>query len=99
MHYQLQGERDKIMSLYPLKFKPRFVEKIWGGRKIETVLGKPLPPGKQIGESWEIYAFASGVGNDSGQWVSAEVASGPLAGRTLHSIVEEFDRDLLGDVQ
>ena len=28
------------MSLYPLKFKPRFVEKIWGGRKIETVLGK-----------------------------------------------------------
>ena len=29
--------------LYPLKFKPRFVEKIWGGRKLETVLGKTLP--------------------------------------------------------
>ena len=27
------------MSLYPLKFKPRFVEKMWGGRKIETVIG------------------------------------------------------------
>ena len=31
--------------LYPLKFRPRFVEKIWGGRKIESVLGKPLPTG------------------------------------------------------
>jgi len=33
------------MPLYPLKFKPRFVGKMWGGRKIETVLGKSLPPG------------------------------------------------------
>jgi len=87
------------MSLYPLKFKPRLVEKIWGGRKIETVLGKSLPPGKQIGESWEIFDFPPGVCDQSGKWVSAEVANGPLAGRTLHSIVEEFDRDLLGDVQ
>ena len=34
------------MSLYPFKFRSRFVEKIWGGRKIETVLGKPLPAGE-----------------------------------------------------
>src|SRR5829696_5889669 len=87
------------MSLYPLKFKPRFVEKIWGGRKIETVLGKTLPPGKQIGESWELYDFPPGVCDNSGNWTSSEVANGPLAGRTLHSIVEDFDRDLLGDVQ
>ena len=87
------------MSLYPLKFKPRLVEKIWGGRKIETVLGKPLPPGKQIGESWEVFDFPPGVCNDGDQWVSAEVANGPLAGRTLHSLVEEFGRDLLGDVK
>ena len=32
------------MSLYPLKFKPRYVEKIWGGRKLESVLGKVRPP-------------------------------------------------------
>ena len=43
------------MSLYPLKFKPRFVEKIWGGRKLQSVLGKNLPPEKLIGESWELY--------------------------------------------
>src|SRR5439155_12084942 len=87
------------MSLYPLKFKPRLVEKIWGGRKIETVLGKTLPPGKLIGESWELYDFPPGVVDKSSDWVSAQVSNGPMAGRTLHSLVEEFGADLLGDVQ
>jgi mannose-6-phosphate isomerase len=87
------------MSLYPLKFKPRFLEKIWGGRKLETVLGKPLPAEKLIGESWELYDFPPGVIEDSGdQWTSAEIANGPLAGRSLHWIVQEFGRDLMGDV-
>src|SRR5439155_4053583 len=86
------------MALYPLKFKPRFVEKMWGGRKIETVLGKPLPAGKMIGESWELYDFPPGIVDGSADWISAEVANGPLAGRTLHQLVQEFDRDLLGDI-
>jgi len=86
------------MQLYPLKFKPRFVEKMWGGRKIETVLGKALPPGKQIGESWELYDFPPGVVENSPDWISAEVSNGPLAGKTLHSLVMEFGRDLIGDV-
>jgi mannose-6-phosphate isomerase len=84
--------------LYPLKFKPRFVEKIWGGRKIETVLGKPLPAGRPIGESWELYDFPPGVVDNSAGWISAEVANGPLAGRTLHSLVQEFGEALHGDV-
>src|SRR5205085_1907738 len=87
------------MALYPLKFKPRFVEKIWGGRKIETLLGKTLPAGKLIGESWEIYDFPPGVIEGSKDWVSAEVANGPLAVRTLHSLVEEFGSDLMGGVK
>jgi mannose-6-phosphate isomerase len=86
------------MSLYPLKFKPRFVEKMWGGRKIETVLGKALPPGKSIGESWELYDFPPGVVENSSDWVSAEIANGPLAGRTLHWLVGEFGKALTGDV-
>ena len=44
----------EAMDLYPLKFKPRYVEKIWGGRKLETVLGKTLPTAKPVGESWEV---------------------------------------------
>jgi mannose-6-phosphate isomerase len=86
------------MPLYPLKFKPRLLEKIWGGRKFETVLGKPLPTGKLIGESWELYDFPPGTVEDSGDWVSSEIASGPLAGRTLHWAVCEFGNDLYGDV-
>ena len=86
------------MSLYPLKFKPRFVEKIWGGRKLETVLGKSLPAGKMIGESWELYDFPPGVVDRSGAWVSSEIANGPLAGRTLHSVIEEYGPALHGDV-
>jgi mannose-6-phosphate isomerase len=86
------------MSLYPLKFVPRLVEKIWGGQKLGTVLGKELPAGKRIGESWELYDFPPGVVDSSGQWASSEIANGPLAGRTLHWAVGEFGRDLHGDV-
>jgi mannose-6-phosphate isomerase len=84
--------------LYPLKFKPRFVEKMWGGRKLETVLNKPLPAGKSIGESWEIFDFPPGVVDSSGAWVSAVVANGPLAGKTLHELVAQFGKDVHGDI-
>lgn len=85
--------------LYPLKFKPRFVEKMWGGRKIETVLGKKLPSDKPYGESWELYDFPPGVIEGSTDWVSAEIANGPLAGKTLHQLVTQYGRDLYGDVK
>jgi mannose-6-phosphate isomerase len=86
------------MPLYPLKFKPRFVEKIWGGRKFETILEKKLPAGLQIGESWELYDFPPGVVEGSSDWVSAIVADGPLAGTSLHQLVTDFGKDLTGNV-
>jgi mannose-6-phosphate isomerase len=86
------------MSLYPLKFRPRFVEKIWGGRKLQQIYGKNLPAGKQIGESWELYDFPPGVVEGSTDWVSAEVANGSLVGRTLHSLIKEHGRAVYGDV-
>lgn len=86
------------MSLYPLKFRPRFVEKIWGGRKLQTVLGKSLPPAKSIGESWELYDFPPGVVESSQEWVSSEITNGSLAGRSLHRAVQEFGEDLYGSV-
>ena len=84
------------MALYPLKFRPRFVEKMWGGRKLETVLGKAMPPGKLIGESWELYDFPPGVVDASSNWASSEIANGPLAGRSLHWAVGEFGAALYG---
>lgn len=86
------------MPLYPLKFRPRYVPKIWGGRRLETVLGKSLPAREQVGESWELYDFPPGLVEQSEQWVSASVANGPLAGRTLHSLLEEYGAELHGDV-
>lgn len=59
---------------YPLVLEPRFLEKPWGGRRIETVLGRALLPGVRVGEAWEVH--------DRGGAASV-VRNGPLAGRTL----------------
>jgi mannose-6-phosphate isomerase len=77
-----------MSGLYPLKFKPQYFEKIWGGQKIKTVLGKDLGNMSDCGECWEI----SGVeGNVS------VVSNGFLAGNTLQEIVEIYMGDLVGD--
>src|SRR5215475_12583462 len=59
----------------PLAFEPIFIERIWGGRRLESEFHKKLPPQKRIGESWEI------VDRVEAQSV---VLGGPLRGRTLH---------------
>ena len=71
---------------------------MWGGRKMQSVLGRSIPPGKLIGESWEVYDFPPGTVEGNTQWLSAEVSNGPLAGKTLHDLVLQNSRDLLGDV-
>ncbi len=35
-------------------FQPIYQERVWGGRDLETKLGRTLPADKVIGESWEI---------------------------------------------
>jgi len=74
--------------LYPLKFEPIFKEKIWGGNKLNTTLGKNLPLNKKIGESWEI----SGVKDNI-----SVVSNGKLAGNNLQELVEIYMSDLVGD--
>jgi mannose-6-phosphate isomerase len=73
--------------LYPLRFRPIPQERIWGGRNLETLYGKQLPPGKSIGESWEV---SDRPGAES------EIINGPLAGQTLHTLVQHHPRELLG---
>ncbi len=86
------------MPLYPLIFHPRFVPKIWGGRKLATLLQKPLPPDQSVGESWELFDFPPGVVDPADRWISATVANGPLAGQTLHDLMLTRRDELLGDV-
>ena len=42
------------MTLYPLRFEPLLRRYIWGGRRFATSLQKPLPPGEDYAESWEL---------------------------------------------
>jgi len=53
------------------------MERVWGGRQIETLFHKALPQGARIGESWEV------VDREEAQSV---VHSGPLKGMTLHEL-------------
>ncbi|MGC4032838.1 MAG: class I mannose-6-phosphate isomerase [Tepidisphaeraceae bacterium] len=87
------------MSLYPMIFRPRFVDKMWGGQKLHSLLNKPIPTDKPIGESWELFDFPPGVVDKSGNWVSAELTNGPHAGKTLHQLVQEFGPAMHGDVK
>lgn len=41
--------------IYPLTFEPQLRPYLWGGRNLETLLGRDLPPGP-VAESWEISA-------------------------------------------
>ncbi|GIW94311.1 MAG: mannose-6-phosphate isomerase [Pirellulaceae bacterium] len=73
--------------LYPLRFEPLFKQYLWGGRRLETVLGKKLGPGEHYAESWEVV--------DHGQDQSV-VANGPLRGKTLGEIRSWSPQALLG---
>jgi mannose-6-phosphate isomerase len=73
----------------PLIFEPIFQERIWGGRKLAELFGKNLPPGKRIGESWEI------VDRPEAQSI---VREGSLSGRSLHDLWVNFGEELFGKV-
>jgi mannose-6-phosphate isomerase len=71
------------MSLYPFLLNPALHVKVWGGRKLETIMGKQLPTDEPYGESWEMHDTAT-------------VANGALAGRSLGDLLKEYGHDLVG---
>ncbi len=62
---------------YPLRLAPFFRDYLWGGRKLQTVLGKELPTQGVWAESWEIVDHAEH---------SSQILNGPLAGTTLRQL-------------
>ncbi len=72
--------------LYPFKFLPILVERVWGGQSLSKY-GKSVPYNKCIGESWEI------SDRDDAQSV---VANGEHQGKTLRALINLFGTDLLG---
>lgn len=73
------------------------LRKVWGGDALARV-GKPVPQGSTIGESWELADLAttsaSGAGGGSAQ---STILRGPLAGRTLHDAMQQWGDALLGE--
>jgi mannose-6-phosphate isomerase len=61
----------------PLVFTPLYMQRVWGGRSLETAYHRTLPDDAPYGESWEI----SDRENEQ-----SIVADGPHAGKSLHEL-------------
>jgi mannose-6-phosphate isomerase len=70
-----------------LRFMPLYQERVWGGRGLETFLGRKLPGTTPIGESWEL------VDRPEAQSV---VIGGPWAGRSLRSVLAQHATQIMG---
>lgn len=75
------------MNMYPLKSRPIFKDRIWGGQKLKEVFGKDLPPGQKIGESWEL----TDLPDDK-----SVIDNGPFQGQTLASLVDRYPQEITG---
>ncbi|MBR2368120.1 MAG: class I mannose-6-phosphate isomerase [Alistipes sp.] len=77
--------------LYPLKFKPRVKERIWGGSAILKKKGSAvsrLAKDKLYGESWDLSAVKGDV---------SVVTNGFLKGNNLEEIIEVYMGELMGE--
>lgn len=74
-------------DLYPLTFTPVLKDYIWGGRNLEKRLGRPLPPDKEIAESWEIAGHKDGT---------SVVNNGRFADIPLTELHDQLGLDLIG---
>lgn len=73
-------------DLYPLLFEPVFKDYVWGGRNLESKLGRSLPDGI-VAESWEIAAHEDGA---------TRIANGRYAGLLLTELQSQLGLDLIG---
>ncbi len=76
-----------MKNLYPLKFRPIFKERIWGGDKLKALLSKQYSIA-HCGESWEL----SGVQDDI-----SVVSDGFLKGNSLEELIEVYMGELVGE--
>src|SRR5664280_633217 len=77
------------LPLYPLRFEPIYQYRLWGGRRLAGVLTAPLPGDGPIGEAWVL--------SDRDDHPS-RVANGPLQGRAISQLMNEYAEQMLGDL-
>lgn len=76
-----------VATMHPLRFEPILKRLIWGGRRLGTLLNKPIGPEADYAESWEV--------SDHRRDISV-VADGPLAGASLRTLIRDRPDALLG---
>ncbi len=69
--------------LYPLLLESTLHVKVWGGRKLAEIMGKPLPTEEPYGESWEVHDTST-------------VVNGPHAGHTVGDLLATYGDALVG---
>lgn len=82
--------------LDPFLLRPVLVERPWGGSALAS-LGKQLPEGVAIGESWEVADLPDGVASGVDD-PRSRVASGVFEGASLAEVIEARGDALLGPV-
>jgi mannose-6-phosphate isomerase len=73
----------------PLSFRPLYMERVWGGRRLADHLGRSIPANVPIGESWEL------VDRSDAQSI---VDAGSHAGMTLHELWKNHRESVFGPV-
>jgi len=76
------------MQVYPLKFKPIYKHRIWGGQKLKELFGKDLPEGQKIGESWELADLPED---------KSIILNGELAGQSLSQAIQKYPKEITGN--
>ncbi len=76
-----------LEAAYPLRCQPFFRDYLWGGRGLQTRLGKSIPENGIWAESWELIDHPEH---------SSRILNGPLAGKTLGDVIALEAAWLLG---
>jgi mannose-6-phosphate isomerase len=72
-----------------ITFEPLYMERLWGGRALETIYGRKLPkPDVPFGEAWEI------VDREDAQSV---VCGGEFSGMSLHDLWKRRRSEIFGE--
>jgi mannose-6-phosphate isomerase len=80
------AEPSKTALIGPLTFTHEPVQRVWGGRALEEMLGHNLPTDQPYGETWDISDLADH---------SSRVAEGPHRGRTLTELWRDHYSELV----
>jgi mannose-6-phosphate isomerase len=86
-----QSEAESWLYTVPrtaLRFEPRYQPRLWGGRRLETLMHRRLPDATTAyGESWEICDRTD---------CESRVVEGDYAGLTLHDLWRNHRREVFG---